>query len=510
MNTSVMREYLVSLGFSIDNTSMRKFDDALRTAAQQVERYTGSMAKGAVTAGAAVVTALGSIGAGVLGLVDNVASADLSFQIFARRMFMGVEGARHMKMALDQLGVSAEDVLWGPKELRDRYRALIDVQKQVESGFGGTAGTEKALKQFRDLTAVVAQMELALKVGVRGFVGNLITQLFGDGQAQAKLQEWLKWLIANIPRMSQDLASTLAPSLKNIWQIFVDLGAILRDITGLFLEFVGAVYGDDRLKRGEVSLKAFGAALEDVSGTVRKIVSDIRWLVDAVTQHPFLAGVIGGAGAGAAAGTLIGGPAGMLPGAAIGAVLGGGVGAAAQRRQGGGGSTADQARQLAARIGASLGIPAEIIFGQFAHETGGFTNRGARDLHTLAGIRMPGSSEYRNFGSFEEFADYYTQLLGSNRYRGTRGAQTPEDFARGLKSGGYYEDSYQNYVRGIRRGEAQYQPMSSTINVGGITVHVGGTSATAEDIHKAVLSAVEKKLSIKELRNIYQQSGVFA
>jgi hypothetical protein len=116
------------------------------------------------------------------------------------------------------------------------------------------------------------------------------------------------------------------------------------------------------------------------------------------------------------------------------------------------GAAGDPKRAIAAKIAANTGISPDVIYAQMQHETGNFTNRGARDLHNYSGINVPGGSgqDYRSFSSDQEYIDYYSGLL-KRKYPGALGAQDAGTFAHGLKEGGYYSDSESNYAAGIGR-----------------------------------------------------------
>lgn len=117
-----------------------------------------------------------------------------------------------------------------------------------------------------------------------------------------------------------------------------------------------------------------------------------------------------------------------------------------------GGSIADQARVLAQQVSKQTNIPADLIFAQWQHETGNFTNNGAKSLNNLAGINVPGGhgKDYRKFASLQDFANTYSQLIQS-KYPAAMGAQTAEQLAQALKAGGYFTDSETNYAGGINR-----------------------------------------------------------
>lgn len=110
-----------------------------------------------------------------------------------------------------------------------------------------------------------------------------------------------------------------------------------------------------------------------------------------------------------------------------------------------------QARALAQSVSTLTGVSPDILYAQWAHETGNFTNRGALQLNNLAGINVPGGNgqDYRKFSSLTEFGMYYADLL-RRKYPGALGAQDVDSFATALKAGGYYGDSLSNYERGMK------------------------------------------------------------
>lgn len=114
---------------------------------------------------------------------------------------------------------------------------------------------------------------------------------------------------------------------------------------------------------------------------------------------------------------------------------------------GGGGPVAKQAWALAQKIGAERGVDPEIIYGQWYHETGGFTSRLTKENNNLAGLKGT-DGEYMSFSSIEEFANYFNRIWGPY----IAGATSPEEYASKLKSEGYFEDGYDNYVAGIKGG----------------------------------------------------------
>lgn len=145
-------------------------------------------------------------------------------------------------------------------------------------------------------------------------------------------------------------------------------------------------------------------------------------------------------------------------------------------------SLADRAHAIAKQVAAQTGISEDVLFATFSHETGGFTNRGARTLNNFAGINVPGGKgeDYRAFGSDAEFASYYASLL-KTLYPGALGAQNAADFAHGLKNGvggrQYFSDTESNYAGGIARALTH----SYAASVAGAAGGASGGSQTSVD-----------------------------
>lgn len=140
-----------------------------------------------------------------------------------------------------------------------------------------------------------------------------------------------------------------------------------------------------------------------------------------------------------------------------------------------------RAKAEADRVSKVTGIPADILYAQWAHETGNFTNRGAKDLNNLAGVNVPGGKgqDYRSFKSLDDFGDYYAKLMRPNGlYPNAAKAKTPEEFAAALKAGGYYADTQSNYTAGIRQYMGGVQGATAGIAAAGSSA---GSPSTSSD-----------------------------
>lgn len=117
-----------------------------------------------------------------------------------------------------------------------------------------------------------------------------------------------------------------------------------------------------------------------------------------------------------------------------------------------------RAAQVAAGIS---GIPAEILYCQWSHETAGFTSELCLQYNNCAGVTQTqendlpqpdGSFFYMKFDSLDDWARYFGKFI--RLFDGAAEATTIEEYATALKSEGYFGDTLENYIEGM---SAAYQ-----------------------------------------------------
>lgn len=110
---------------------------------------------------------------------------------------------------------------------------------------------------------------------------------------------------------------------------------------------------------------------------------------------------------------------------------------------------------------AICGVPAEWIYAQWYHETGGFTSELYRDYNNFGGLTQEeendapqpdGNYYYMKFDSPEDYASYFGRYIKKYFPTAAR-ATTMEDYAYSLKYGEpyvYYGDELEVYQEGMR------------------------------------------------------------
>jgi hypothetical protein len=310
MNPRILEEYLIALGFKVDDAGLSKFKGTLELVSRQVEDHTAGIAKMFVGTAATVVAAYVSISAAVLGLADHVAQSEIGFQLFALRMHMSVTAAKELKIATDALGYSLDEIAWNP-ELRARYFQLIKDQSIMQRGLG--TDYDAQMKNIRDIRFELTRLQVESKYLAMGIVEAIAKSFgLGEGGLLRKLEELNGWIISHIPEISEKISTYLVPILRETWDTIKHIGSA-------FLEFVGFISGDKRLADGTLSIKAFAIAFQDLNQDINKVVTSlekfIKWF-DSLPK-PLRDAIIG-----AAVGAVVAGPYGALAGGIGGLALG--------------------------------------------------------------------------------------------------------------------------------------------------------------------------------------------
>ena len=107
--------------------------------------------------------------------------------------------------------------------------------------------------------------------------------------------------------------------------------------------------------------------------------------------------------------------------------------------------------EAASRVAAANNVPVDIVYAQFRHESADGTSQLAREDNNYAGVTSENGG-YMHFDSMEHFTDYMTGFLGKF---GIQGIQNPEDYVAQLQREGYFGDSYDNYLGGVKAFMAQ-------------------------------------------------------
>ena len=269
MTGNILSEYLVSLGFSVNQNQLRQFQNTLAGVSRQVESHTAGLVRSYTGAAAAVSSAILGITGATVGLLDQTAKADLEYQKFALRMFMTTDSAKRMKIALDAMGESIEDIAWFP-ELRERYHEFMQEQK----GMMPPGSFDDQMRRIRDIRNEFARFTIIMNYGAQWVGHNLMKYL---NVPIGEFQRWLigvnDWLKENMPVWSDKIAYFLTKvislgenagkAINDLWNALSPREKLLTGVGGLVWLFSKSAFA-----RAVAKILAVTAAIDDLYGFV--------------------------------------------------------------------------------------------------------------------------------------------------------------------------------------------------------------------------------------------------
>jgi hypothetical protein len=558
---NTLEEYLVKLGGAVDQSGMQKFHQALREATSVADSSTKAIAFSFAKAQAEIVGGFAAIGTAAVGLVDKVAMADQSYRLFGLHMMMGKEQARGLKVAMDALGESLEDMTWD-KELRDRTHQLIMDQRAMAPG----GDFEAQLKKVRDIRFEFTRMEVEGQYLAMHVVQNFLQALgYGPDELLNKLRKFNDWVIHDLPGIASKVATLFMPVWNDLKMVGGATAKVFMEAGVAFSNIIGLLTGDDSITGTTFDLEkmakavehivhgfaVFATAIANVEESLLHLISSLALLAhghfgdaakeigaafDSVAHAKTIGlgagaatGVLGGALAGAEGGAALGsllGPVGTALGGTIGGVLGGGsaalaggfIGSNIAERVSGGGSKSGGDAGIGAlidRYAAKYGVSAALAHALAAQESGERqTDRSGAIITSSTGA----------MGAMQ-LTRGTAKLLGVDR---TNADQNVEGGVRLLAQllqhyhgdvgdaiGAYHEgqgkmdrilagratmspEGRDEVLKVLRRADAN----SKSLQVGTIVVNVTKPGATNEDVGNALVAKLQSMQNKRVQRNL--------
>jgi hypothetical protein len=532
-------EYLVRLGFGVDNASYHRFAAILRDAERMVEQRSGSMAGSFLGVQTAIVGGFASIGAAALGMVDKVAMADQDFRLFALHMYMGKDAARSLKIAMDALGQPLENLTWDA-ELRDRTRRLIEDQRRMAPG----GDFDLQMRKVRDIRFEFTRMEVELQYLAMHTVLDFLHALgTGPDELLEKLRKFNDWVISDMPAIAHRIVTEFMPIWKDIKDIAYATGDALRQFAILFTNVVGLLSGDESIEGTSLSLDKMLTAVHHVAqgfatwaesiANVEKLLGHLLNALDLAMSgkfkeagaelssawHDVTAQSIGMI-AGGIVGGVFGGPGGALVGSAGGMSIasnlqkiGGpnnvarGFGAMVAGVGGSGGPGGDMVEQVA-RL---AGISPQLLRGVMMAESSGNQNvpdQWAKGVPHMGLMQLSPDIAAKYMVNPR---DPMSNLMGGALYLRDLQSQFGSDAgavgAYNMGPGGMEKvlsgkATLPNETRNEIARVMSSMGKSGPLQIGSVTINIGKTNAQPEDIHSAVKDAIKDAADSKVQRNL--------
>lgn len=265
----LIKEYLIAVGVKINANQFTEFSNALRKIQSEVERSAVFMSSTYVKAGGLIAGTLASIIGATSSLLDKVSQADLGYELYAMKMFMDVDAAKKMKIALDALGHTMDEVAMHP-ELADRFATLMADQEEYSKLYD--KDYKKNQRNIRDIAFGIDRLKVAA-LSIMQVLASGIAQKLGLKDLTDPLESLRKWMTnpENVDKFVDTISNALI-KVKQFTEHIINMGK--------------AVVKFDEQTHGAV--KALGALLiiiGVVSSPVLLITGALIALIDLVRDY---------------------------------------------------------------------------------------------------------------------------------------------------------------------------------------------------------------------------------
>lgn len=267
---ATLKSYLVDLGFNVNQSQYNKFTSTLKESALAVTKEVEGIAGSLIKWQTSIIGMFAAVSGAVIGTMDKVAMADQEYRLFGERMFMDTEHARSMKIALDALGVSLEDVAFDD-ELNKRYLQLQKDQADMAHALG--PDFEKNMKSIRDVDFELNRLKVEFKFFTFAATNDIFKALnLGSGTFLENLQSINKQIRDHLPEISQKFTDFIIPVLKDTYHIGQDIVRMLGEIALAFTNTVGIFSGHKELEGTTLDFHKFADSVKITTDFVAHLV----------------------------------------------------------------------------------------------------------------------------------------------------------------------------------------------------------------------------------------------
>ncbi len=245
MSPEVMAEYLVKLSADIDTNSFNSAMMAINQLSAKLKSMKGGIAMAALGSG------LAKVGTAAVGLVKDVAKADLEFTKLGQRMWVTKDTAKALSVAMKTMGCTEEDIAWVP-ELREQFFRLRNEMNELAT----PKDAEDGLKFVRNIGYEIESLQVKLKK-LKEWVVYYLLKIIRPFMEE--FREWVKWLNGKLKGRMPDIAKTIAKWLGYIVSLASSALKAFRKIGESIYNF---------FERMPESAKKWGAILAGVGAFV--------------------------------------------------------------------------------------------------------------------------------------------------------------------------------------------------------------------------------------------------
>lgn len=222
---NVINEYLVSLGFTVNQSQVKRFKSEITELTQLSNQLNTSLIGTIGKLSLAVVSGLAVATAGIATYVESIAKADIQTELWARRMWITKEEARSLQNTLKALGREWDEIydIAANRELREQFLSLRREARYTEA----PQELDGYLKKLREVNFEFSRLRQLFIAGGRwiayyilGDMDVTITDLL------QKLRTFNDYVRDNLPNITRKIATFL----KDILSVTIALASAVSSL----------------------------------------------------------------------------------------------------------------------------------------------------------------------------------------------------------------------------------------------------------------------------------------
>lgn len=204
--TGIIKEYLVKLGFTVDQQQFGQFERTFNNATKINNLFATSTTAGMAAASVAVIAFVASANAAIGTYIDKLAKADMDTEIWARRMWISTDQAKAIMEAQKATGRSLEEVWYSP-ELRSQFVELQKVAREMRP----PEGFKEQMQFVRSIQLEWMKLRVMAAYAMQ-HIGYYLTKYLSGPLSRLKkmLKDAQVNLKLNLPKIADSVAKFLA------------------------------------------------------------------------------------------------------------------------------------------------------------------------------------------------------------------------------------------------------------------------------------------------------------
>ncbi len=215
---SIIRQYMVSLGFDVSKSSFSQAQNSLNQIAKSIAGFTGSIQS--IAAAAGVTATVAALATGFEQLTLGVAGATIKNQEFARQMWMDYDSATAFSSSLEALHISIQDIYLSPT-LMNAFIQFRQLAQQMKT----PADFQSTMDNLAQITFQFDEFKLEASYAIQWVGYALAKELSGNlGNFQDGLKKLNTWIVSTMPQWTSKIAAFIV-KIVDVFKDIYDAGA---------------------------------------------------------------------------------------------------------------------------------------------------------------------------------------------------------------------------------------------------------------------------------------------